>query len=191
VIWGKAGRLRGWSWVGWTSAPGYAYRRVRSKGTGAIGLMSFIKEAGRKLGIGKAEATQPEGSPVPDTPAADALKAEIKSLGLNVKDLAVDVDGDTVKVSGTTPDQATKEKLVVALGNVAGVAAVDESVTAEKVEAEAVIYVVKKGDTLSAIAQKQYGKASKYMKIFEANRPMLKDPDKIYPGQALRIPPDA
>ena len=94
-----------------------------------MGLMSFIKEAGRKLGIGKAEATQPEGSPVPDTPAADALKAEIKSLGLNVKDLAVDVDGDTVKVSGTTPDQATKEKLVVALGNVAGVAAVDESVT--------------------------------------------------------------
>jgi nucleoid-associated protein YgaU len=156
-----------------------------------MGLMSFIKEAGRKLGIGKAEATQPEGSPVPDTPAADALKAEIKSLGLNVKDLAVDVDGDTVKVSGTTPDQATKEKLVVALGNVAGVAAVDESVTAEKVEPKAVIYVVKKGDTLSAIAQKQYGKASKYTKIFEANRPMLKDPDKIYPGQALRIPPDA
>ena len=156
-----------------------------------MGLMSFIKEAGRKLGIGKAEATQPEGSAVPDTPAADALKAEIKSLGLNVKDLAVDVDGDTVKVAGTTPDQATKEKLVVALGNVAGVAAVDESVTAEKVEPEAVIYVVKKGDTLSAIAQKQYGKASKYTKIFEANRPMLKDPDKIYPGQALRIPPDA
>jgi nucleoid-associated protein YgaU len=156
-----------------------------------MGLMSFIKEAGRKLGIGKAEATQPEGSAVPDTPAADALKAEIKSLGLNVKDLAVDVDGDTVKVSGTTPDQATKEKLVVALGNVAGVAAVDESVTAEKVEPKAVIYVVKKGDTLSAIAQKQYGKASKYTKIFEANRPMLKDPDKIYPGQALRIPPDA
>ena len=156
-----------------------------------MGLMSFIKEAGRKLGIGKAEATQPEGSPVPETPAADALEAEIKSLGLNVKDLAVDVEGDTVKVSGTTPDQATKEKLVVALGNVAGVAAVDESVTAEKAEPEAVIYVVRKGDTLSAIAQKHYGKASKYMKIFEANRPMLKDPDKIYPGQALRIPPDA
>jgi len=155
-----------------------------------MGLISFIKEAGRKLGIGSAEATQPEGSAVPDTPTVDALKAEIKSLGLNVKDLAVDVQGDTVKVSGSTPDQATKEKLVVALGNVAGVAAVDESVTADKAEAEAVIYVVKKGDTLSAIAQKHYGKASKYMKIFEANRPMLKDPDKIYPGQSLRIPPE-
>jgi nucleoid-associated protein YgaU len=156
-----------------------------------MGLISFIKEAGRKLGIGSAEATQPEGSAVPDTPTVDALKAEIKSLGLNVKDLAVDVAGDTVKVSGTAPDQATKEKLVVALGNVAGVAAVDESVTADKAEAEAVIYVVRKGDTLSAIAQKHYGKASKYMKIFEANRPMLKDPDKIYPGQSLRIPPEA
>lgn len=156
-----------------------------------MGLISFIKEAGRKLGIGSAEATQPEGSAVPDTPTVDALKAEIKSLGLNVKDLAVDVQGDTVKVSGSAPDQATKEKLVVALGNVAGVAAVDESVTAEKAEAEAVIYVVRKGDTLSAIAQKHYGKASKYMKIFEANRPMLKDPDKIYPGQSLRIPPEA
>ena len=155
-----------------------------------MGLMSFIKEAGRKLGIGKAEATQPEGSPMPETPAADALKAEVDKLGLDVKDLKVDVDGDTVKVSGTTPDQATKEKLVVALGNVAGVAAVDDSVTAEKAEPEAVIYVVKKGDTLSAIAQKQYGKASKYKATLEANRPMLKDPDRIYPGQALRIPPD-
>jgi nucleoid-associated protein YgaU len=154
-----------------------------------MGLMSFIKEAGRKLGIGKAEATQAEGSPVPETPPAAALEEEVKSLGLDVKDLAVEVDGDTVKVSGTTPDQATKEKLVVALGNVAGVAAVEDAVTAEMAEPEAVIYVVKKGDTLSAIAKAQYGKASKYMAIFEANRPMLKDPDKIYPGQALRIPP--
>jgi nucleoid-associated protein YgaU len=152
-----------------------------------MGLMSFIKEAGRKLGIGKAEATQAEGSPVPETPPAAALEEEVKSLGLDVKDLAVEVEGDTV--SGTTPDQATKEKLVVALGNVAGVAAVEDAVTAEMAEPEAVIYVVKKGDTLSAIAKAQYGKASKYMAIFEANRPMLKDPDKIYPGQALRIPP--
>ena len=118
-----------------------------------MGLMSFIKEAGRKLGIGKAEATQPEGSPVPETPTAAALEEEVKNLGLDVKDLAVEVQGDTVKVSGTTPDQATKEKLLVALGNVAGVAAVDESVTAETAEPEAVIYVVKKGDTLSAIAK--------------------------------------
>ena len=155
-----------------------------------MGLISFIKEAGRKLGIGSAEATQPEGSAVPDTPTVDALKAEIKSLGLNVKDLAVDVQGDTVKVSGSAPDQATKEKLVVALGNVAGVAAVEEEVATEAPAAEAVIYTVKKGDTLWAIAKAHYGEGSKYMAIFEANTPMLKHPDKIYPGQALRIPPE-
>ena len=155
-----------------------------------MGLMSFIKEAGRKLGIGKAEATQPEGSPAPETPPAAALEEEVKSLGLDVKDLALEVEGDKVKVSGTAPDQATKEKLVVALGNVAGVAMVEESVTAETAEPEAVIYTVRKGDTLSAIAKAHYGKASKYMAIFEANRPMLKHPDKIYPGQALRIPPE-
>jgi nucleoid-associated protein YgaU len=93
-------------------------------------------------------------------------------------------------VAGTAPDQATKEKLVLALGNVAGVAAVEENVTAQAAEAEAVMYTVKKGDTLWAIAKAHYGEGSKYNAIFEANRPMLKDPDKIYPGQTLRVPPE-
>jgi nucleoid-associated protein YgaU len=155
-----------------------------------MGLMSFIKEAGRRLGIGKAEATQTEGSPVPETPPAGELEEEIKNLGLDVKDLALAVEGDKVKVSGTAPNQATKEKLLVALGNVAGVATVEEEVTTEAAAPEAVIYTVKKGDTLWAIAKAHYGEGSKYMAIFEANRPMLKHPDKIYPGQALRIPPE-
>ncbi len=154
-----------------------------------MGLMSFIKEAGRKLGIGKAEATQAEGAPVPPPPTAEDLHAELEKLGLDVKDLNVEVAGDTVKITGNTPDQATKEKVILAVGNVAGVAAVEDSVNSAVAEPEAVIYVVKKGDTLSAIAKAQYGAASKYMAIFEANKPMLKDPDKIYPGQALRIPP--
>jgi len=47
---------------------------------------------------------------------------------------------------------------------------------------------VVKGDTLSAIAKEMYGSANKYPVIFEANKPMLTDPDKIYPGQVLRIP---
>jgi nucleoid-associated protein YgaU len=155
-----------------------------------MGLMNFIKEAGRRLGIGKAEATQPEGSPAPDTPDRAALEQEIKDLGLEVGDLKLEVEGDKVKVYGTAPDQATKEKLVLALGNVAGIAAVEESVTARAAEPEAVIYTVKKGDTLWAIAKAHYGEGSKYNAIFEANRPMLKHPDKIYPGQALRIPPE-
>jgi nucleoid-associated protein YgaU len=156
-----------------------------------MGLMSFIKEAGRRLGIGKAEATQPEGSPAPEAPPATAeLEQEVKNLGLDVKDLKLEVEGDKVKVAGAVPDQATKEKLVLALGNVAGVASVEDEVKTEAAEAESTMYTVKKGDTLWAIAKAQYGEGSKYMAIFEANRPMLKDPDKIYPGQTLRIPPE-
>jgi nucleoid-associated protein YgaU len=49
-------------------------------------------------------------------------------------------------------------------------------------------YTVVKGDTLSHIAKEQYGKASKWQVIFEANRDQLDDPDKIYPGQVLKIP---
>jgi nucleoid-associated protein YgaU len=58
-----------------------------------------------------------------------------------------------------------------------------------KAEPEATFYTVKRGDTLSGIAKAHYGNAGKYMVIFEANKPMLEDPDKIYPGQVLRIPP--
>jgi nucleoid-associated protein YgaU len=156
-----------------------------------MGLMSFIKEAGRRLGIGKAEATQPEGSPAPEVlPTPGALEQEVKELGLDVKDLALAVEGDKVKVTGTAPDQATKEKLVLALGNVAGVAAVEDDVATPAAAPAATMYTVKKGDTLWAIAKAHYGEGSKFQAIFEANRPMLKDPDKIYPGQTLRIPPE-
>ena len=50
-------------------------------------------------------------------------------------------------------------------------------------------YTVVKGDTLGKIAKEFYGNAAKYPLIFEANKPMLSHPDKIYPGQMLRIPP--
>ena len=53
---------------------------------------------------------------------------------------------------------------------------------------EARYYTVVKGDSLSKIAKEMYGNAMKYPVIFEANKPMLKDPDLIYPGQVLRIP---
>lgn len=49
-------------------------------------------------------------------------------------------------------------------------------------------YVVKEGDTLWKIAEAHYGAGARYMEIFEANRPMLSDPDMIHPGQRLRIP---
>ena len=155
-----------------------------------MGLFSFVKSAGRLLGIGGHDAVQDESKPPPATPAADAVRAEIERLGLPTGGLSVSMDGDKVKVTGDAPDQATREKIILASGNIAGVASVEEEIKAADAAKEPTFYTVKKGDTLSAIAKAQYGSANKYMKIFEANKPMLKDPDKIYPGQVLRIPPD-
>ncbi|MCP5363851.1 MAG: peptidoglycan-binding protein LysM [Hyphomicrobiales bacterium] len=142
-----------------------------------MGLFDFVKSAGAMLGIGKDEP-----------PAEDALKAEISKHDLKVDGLDVKVDGDTVKVSGKTLSQEEKEKVILALGNVAGVAKVEDNLQTEGAAPEAVFYTVKSGDNLSKIAKVHYGNANQYMKIFEANRPMLSDPDKIYPGQVLRIP---
>ncbi len=102
------------------------------------------------------------------------------------------VNGDQVELHGSVKDQATLEKAVLAVGNNAGVAGVKtDGITVNAPAEESVFYTVKSGDTLSKIAETQYGKGNggKYMVIFEANKPMLKDPNKIYPGQVLRIPP--
>ncbi len=152
-----------------------------------MGLFSFIQSAGRVLGMG-AHATQDETKPAPPTPSADAISAELKTLGLNAEGMNVTVEGDTVKVSGAAPDAATREKIILAAGNVAGVSKVDDSITTTGGGGEPKFHTVVRGDTLSAIAQKYLGSASKYPAIFEANKPMLQDPDKIYPGQVLRIP---
>jgi nucleoid-associated protein YgaU len=141
-------------------------------------LFSFVKAAGEMLGIGGSSA-----------PSASALQDKVAELGLKSEGLDVTVDGDTVKVSGKAISQEEREKIVLALGNVAGVASVEESIEAAAPAPEATFYTVKKGDNLSKIAKASYGKSSKYPVIFEANRPMLSHPDKIYPGQVLRIPP--
>ena len=93
-----------------------------------------------------------------------------------------------VTVQGSTPTQEEKEKIVLTLGNIQGVVRVDDRLVVEKSEAEAAFYTVQPGDSLSAIARRHYGDARKYPSIFEANRPMLADPNKIYPGQVLRMP---
>jgi nucleoid-associated protein YgaU len=112
-------------------------------------------------------------------------------MNLSAKDLQVvfDPGSATVTVSGEAPDQATREKIMLCCGNVTGVEKVDDRMTVARSEAEATLYTVVEGDSLSKIAKKQYGNANAYMAIFEANQPMLKHPDKIYPGQVLRIPP--
>lgn len=140
-----------------------------------MGLLNFIKGAGKSL-FGGDEA-----------PDADKLKKEVEELGLDTEGLDIEVDGDTVKVSGNAVSQEVKEKVILAVGNVEGVAAVDDAVEGS----EGVYHTVEKGDTLWAIAEKSMGNGAKYKEIFEANRPMLSDPDKIYPGQVLRIPQSA
>jgi nucleoid-associated protein YgaU len=91
-------------------------------------------------------------------------------------------------VGGTVASQEDREKVILACGNVVGVARVEDSIEVENPKPGATLYTVQSGDTLSKIAKAHYGDASKYPVIFEANRPLLEDPDKIYPGQVLRIP---
>ena len=165
-----------------------------------MGLMSFIKEAGEKL-FGKGEAKAAEvavaADPSPENVAAlskaagDAIATYIGTQGLQVDGLDVGFDAptSTVTVAGTVTDQATKEKVLLCCGNVANVAAVNDMLTVQAPEPESQWHAVVSGDNLSKIAKKFYGDANKYPVIFEANKPMLSHPDKIYPGQMLRIPP--
>jgi nucleoid-associated protein YgaU len=152
-----------------------------------MGLIDFIKDAGELLfgqsrGASSAEVKE-------EADAGATLVKSVTELGIPIENLSVQVNGDIATVSGRAKSQADREKAVLAVGNTKGIAQVDDQITVEQPEAEATYYTVQRGDTLSKIAQQHYGNASKYPAIFEANRPMLKDPDKIYPGQKLRIPP--
>ena len=95
---------------------------------------------------------------------------------------------EQVIVSGATDTNANREKVILALGNVEGIASVADNIAVSNPEPESTFHEVKSGDTLSKIAKEVYGDPMKYPAIFEANKPMLDHPDKIYPGQILRIP---
>ena len=151
-----------------------------------MGIFSFIKDAGAKLfGIGKTTA---EETAEAAADKASKLVNAVEKLGFGVKDLDVVVSGDTATVYGEAKDQATREKVVLVVGNTEGIASVDDRMTTAVQAPEAQFHTVVSGDSLSKIAKKYYGDAMKYPVIFEANKPMLSDPDKIYPGQVLRIP---
>jgi len=167
-----------------------------------MSLISFIKEAGEKLfGKGEAKAAQEAAATAPtadniarlNETAGNAIEEYVRTMGLKVEGLDVNFDGatSTATVSGQVPDQATKEKVLLCCGNVENVAAVNDMLTVKEKAPEAQFYTVVKGDNLSKISKQQYGDPNKYQAIFEANKPMLKHPDKIYPGQVLRIPPTA
>lgn len=165
-----------------------------------MGLISFLKEAGEKLlhagpARQNAEAQQPEPSPADRRAKEQTLERAIldymAAQNLPIENLTVAFDSATsiVTVSGSAPDQATREKIILCCGNVQGVAQVNDQINvAAGTAEEAKWYEVKSGDTLSKIAKNVYGDPNRYSAIFEANKPMLSDPDKIYPGQMLRIP---
>ena len=145
-----------------------------------MGIFSFVKGVGKKIGIGDED----------EPPAAVAVKEEMDSHDLGTSGVEVEVQGDTVVLKGDVEDQSVFEKAIVAVGNTLGISKVETSglkVAAASAK-DPVFHTVVKGDGLWKIAAKYYGDGSKYPAIFEANKPMLSDPDKIYPGQVLRIP---
>jgi len=164
-----------------------------------MGLLSFIKEAGEKLfGKGQAQAAMSAAQADPSSQeklkaandaAADAILGYIGTQGLKATGLTVTYDNGTATVYGVADTQATREKIVLCCGNVQGVDSVNDQMTVDQSEPEAQYYTVVKGDNLSKISKQYYGDPNKYARIFEANKPMLKSPDLIYPGQMLRIPP--
>lgn len=170
-----------------------------------MGLFDFVKDAGGALGSKIFDLTHDDEDITKPTTLSPERLNELRKAGIERTvgelDLGIDqfnaqVNGDKVTITGTAPNQAALEKATLACGNQHGIAQVDcqlalaegQTEASTGTEAEPVFYTVKSGDTLGKIAKDLLGSASSYPKIFEANRPMLEDPDKIYVGQTLRIP---
>lgn len=135
-------------------------------------------------------APAPAGATDTTAAPADALKKELANLGLDASNVEITVDGGRVTLSGSAPTRADAEKIILAIGNTKGVAEIENRLVPADGGASAAFYVVKAGDTLWKIAEAHYGagKGGEFERIFEANKPLLSHPDKIYPGQRLRIP---
>ncbi len=150
-----------------------------------MGLFSFIKTVGEQI-FSKKNAAAPEAET--HQLKSSELMAHVKKLGLSYQSLSITLRGDDVVLEGTVANQSDSEKIVLAVGNVAGVDTVDNKMTVSQPTPASKFHTVVSGDTLSKISKTYYGDANKYNGIFEANKPMLTDVNKIYPGQVLRIP---
>lgn len=144
-----------------------------------MGLFDFAADIGKKVfGIG-------------DANAAEQIKENIEANNPGVTDLAVSLDDEVCTVSGNCESAEAKEKVVLMAGNMQGVASVNgDGLTAPEAEVEQEVeyYTIESGDTLWAISEKFLGNGAKYTEIFEANREVIEDPDKIFVGQKIRIP---
>ncbi len=150
-----------------------------------MGLFTFIKDVGAKVFGGKTSAEKEAEN---EAEKAQKIAELIHGLDLEVTELSVSVDDDKATLRGFAANQAAREKAILAAGNVEGIASVEDHINVAAPEPESTFYTVQPGDSLSKIAKEVYGDPMRYPEIFEANRPMLKDPDLIYPGQSLRIP---
>ena len=155
-----------------------------------MGLFSFIAEAGKRILHGEDAKTVGASYQQPfNQQQLDSIRQHVESLGLDIQNLNVSsVAPGQITLGGDTTSNADSEKAALQAGNVQGVASVDNQITATDEAADSQTYEVKRGDTLSAVAKQFYGNANEYPKIVEANQPMIKDADEIYPGQVLRIP---
>jgi len=141
-----------------------------------MGLFDFVKEIGHKLFNRDAEA-------------AEKIKQHIEAMNPGITGLEVNFSNGVVSLSGQAASAEAMEKAVLLAGNVQGVSDVKiDGLQAPPVTEKVEYYIIKKGDTLSAIATQFYGKANDYPKIFEANREVIKDANLIFPGQKIRIP---
>lgn len=176
-----------------------------------MGVFDFIKEAGAKVFGGEtkeeakpepinyarqaylkeqAELAAAQAENVEEAAKSVALRALLNQYGFDTTQMDLQFDDGVVTLTGAVQTQQALESIILALGNTEGVGTVDAQVEVLNPEPEATFYTVQKGDNLSKIAKEFYGKGSRYREIFEANKPMLTDPDRIYPGQVLRIPVD-
>ena len=143
-----------------------------------MGLFDFVKEIGRKL-FNR------------DEEAAEKIKKHIEESNPGIDGLQVEFKNGVVSISGQATSAEAMEKAVLMAGNVQGVSEVNiDKLKAPPVQAKVEYYIIKKGDTLSAIAKQFYGKPNDYPRIFEANREVIKDANLIFPGQKIRIPLD-
>lgn len=146
-----------------------------------MGLFSFIADKGAQLFGMKTDAQD-------NTEKAQKITEFVTKMGFNVENFTVTVDDNKATLTGLADSGVTREKVILAVGNVEGISQVDDQLTVSTQTPDAQFYTVKGGDSLSKIAKEFYGDPMKYPQIFDANKPMLSHPDKIYPGQTLRIP---
>jgi LysM repeat protein len=162
-----------------------------------MGLFDFAKDVGRQLFDTDAEA-------------ADNIKEHLEIRTSGISNIEVEYDDGVATICGDCINQATRDNAVLMVGNIKGVEKVvaddlrvlpapakepvgesaGKPASAEEPEEQYEFYEIVSGDTLGKIAERYYGKASQYMRIFEANREIIEDPDRIYPGQKIRIPKD-